>query len=104
MVNYRDNNDGINGWHDLKKIDDGRDQKGRRDLKPVNLKDIMKKVYLNKASKEELMKVETVGNHIADDVVRYREANGEVENLSDLRNKEGLDDKMQERMSKKSEL
>lgn len=43
------------------------------------------KIDINKASKEELMSVEGIGEGIANAIIRYREQHGNISDLNELR-------------------
>ncbi len=42
------------------------------------------KINLNTASKDELAKVQGIGNNRADEIVRYRDENGSFDSVDDL--------------------
>lgn len=43
-----------------------------------------RKLNLNKASKEDFERVEGIGDHLADTIVRYRQEHGRFKNIDDI--------------------
>ena len=62
------------------------------------------KMNLNQASKEELRRIEGVGDHVANDIVRYREDNGGFKNHDQLREIGGIDDEMEQKIRKFTDI
>jgi competence protein ComEA len=61
------------------------------------------KVNVNTATKEELMKVPGIGEVIADNIIRYRENNGDFMSLDDLKKVDRIGEKTLEKMKEKLE-
>ena len=55
-----------------------------------------KKVNINKASLEELQKINGVGPSLAEKIITYREENGKFKNIEDLKNVSGIGEKKYE--------
>lgn len=55
-------------------------------------------VSLNRASKEELMSLPGIGASKADDIIDYREANGNFKNIEEIKNIKGIGDSIFEKI------
>lgn len=53
-------------------------------------------VNINTATKEELMTIKGIGESKADGIIRYREENGNFKTIEDIKNIEGIGDKLYE--------
>lgn len=51
------------------------------------------KININKASLEELQKINGVGPSLAQKIIQYRSANGKFKNVEDLKNVSGIGEK-----------
>ena len=61
---------------------------------PPKEEQIVEKIDLNTASREELMLIPSVGSHAADSIVRYRKVNGKFARLDELKRVKGITDAM----------
>jgi len=62
------------------------------------------KIDLNKASKEELMQLEGIGERTAQGIVEYRDEHGGFKNIDDLDNVGGLSHVMLEKVKPQLEI
>lgn len=70
----------------------------------TNISPDNEKVNINTAAKEELMKVPGIGEVIADNIIKYRENNGDFMTLEDLKKVDRIGDKTFEKMKEKLEV
>lgn len=61
------------------------------------------KIDLNKASREQLSKIDGIGPALADKIVAHREQHGEIRSVDDLKNIDGVGDRTAERTRREAE-
>ena len=59
-----------------------------------------KKININKANREELVKIKNIGPVLAERIVAYREKYGSFEKAEDIKNVKGIGEKTYEQMKK----
>lgn len=62
------------------------------------------KINLNEASRDELDRIEGVGRSVADEIVRYRESNGRINDFDELCNIPRMADTMVEKLREQATL
>jgi len=64
--------------------------------KPAGISAEMEKINLNKASVEELIRLSGIGEKRAEDIIAYRDENGEFTHITDIMKVSGIGEKMYE--------